>query len=194
MQQLIDFLPLIAFFASFKLGGIYVATAVLIAATAVQIGVHWIRTRTIKTMHWVPALLVLVLGSATLLFRDQHFIQWKPTVLMWLAGAAFLVSHFIGAKPLSRRFLESMLAEHLAPVSDQTWKRINLAWVLFLTAIGALNLYIARSFSLDSWVNFKVFGISLLLLLFVVPQVIWLAVKDAPAAGGTTPGKSGPDA
>jgi intracellular septation protein len=194
MQQLIDFLPLIAFFASFKLGGIYVATAVLIAATAVQIGVHWIRTRTIKTMHWVPALLVLVLGSATLLFRDQHFIQWKPTVLMWLAGAAFLVSHFIGAKPLSRRFLESMLAEHLAPVSDQTWKRINLAWVLFLTAIGALNLYIARSFSLDAWVNFKVFGISLLLLLFVVPQVIWLAVKDAPAAGGTTPGKSGPDA
>jgi intracellular septation protein len=70
MQLLIDFLPLIAFFASFKLGGIYVAIAVLIAATAVQIGVHWIRTHTVRTLHWVSALLVLVLGSATLLLRD----------------------------------------------------------------------------------------------------------------------------
>lgn len=194
MQQLIDFLPLIAFFASFKLGGIYVATAILIAATAAQIGVHWIRTRTIKTMHWVPALLVLVLGSATLLLKDAHFIQWKPTVLMWLTSAAFLVSHFIGAKPLSRRFLESTLAEHLAPVSERTWKRINLTWVVFLATLGALNLYVAQQFSMDTWVNFKVFGISILLLLFVLPQAFWLAVKETPAAGSTTLGKSKHDA
>jgi intracellular septation protein len=193
MQQLIDFLPLIAFFASFKLGGIYVATAVLIAATAVQIGVHWIRTRTVKTMHWVTALLVLILGSATLLFKEAQFIQWKPTVLMWITGAAFLVSHFVGAKPLSRRFLESMLAEHLAPVSDRTWKRINLVWVAFLLAMGALNLYVARTFSMDTWVNFKVFGISILLLLFALPQALWLAAKETPA-GGNSLEKPGRDA
>jgi intracellular septation protein len=194
MQLLIDFLPLIAFFASFKLGGIYVATAVLIAATAVQIGVHWVRTHTVRTLHWVSALLVLVLGSATLLLRDAHFIQWKPTALVWIAGVAFLVSHFVGTKPLSRRFLESVLAEHLAPVSDQTWKRINLAWVAFLGTTGALNLYVAHTFSMATWVNFKVFGISILLLLFVVPQVLWLTIKDAPAAGNASLDKSRRDA
>lgn len=181
MQQLIDFFPLIAFFASFKLGGIYVATAVLIAASAIQIGVHWWRTRTIKTLHWVTALLVLVFGSATLLFKDPRFIQWKPSVLMWLLSGAFFLSHFLGAKPLSRRFLESALAGHLAPVSAQVWNRINLAWVLFFALVGGLNLYVALQFSMDTWVNFKVFGVSILLMLFMLPQVFWLAAKGKSA-------------
>lgn len=189
MQLLIDFFPLIAFFASFKLGGIYVATAVLIAASALQIGVHWWRTRTVKTLHWVTALLVLALGSATLLFRDARFIQWKPSALMWLLSAAFLLSHFIGAKPLSQRFLETALAGHLAPVGAQVWSRINLAWVLFFALVGGLNLYVAREFSMAAWVNFKVFGVSILLILFMLPQVFWLAARDPSGGGGAPLGK-----
>ncbi len=181
MQLLIDFFPLVAFFVSFKLSGIYVATAVLIVASAIQIGVHWWRTRTIKTLHWLTALLVLVFGSATLLFKDARFIQWKPSVLMWLLSGAFLVSQFIGQKPLVRRFLESALAEHLAPVSARVWRRMNLAWVLFFALVGALNLYVARQFSMDTWVNFKVFGVSILLMLFMLPQVFWLAAKGKSA-------------
>jgi len=189
MQLLIDFFPLFAFFVSYKFGGIYVATAVLIAASAVQIAVHWWRTRTIKTIHWVTALLVLVFGSATLLLRDARFIQWKLTVLMWLLSAAFLVSHFIGAKPLTRRFLESALAEHLAPVSSKVWSRINIAWIVFFALVGALNLYVARQFSEDTWVNFKVIGVNVLMLLFLLPQVFWLAAKDTADADGAPLGK-----
>lgn len=178
MQLLIDFFPLIAFYISYRFGDIYVATAVFIVATIAQVAVHWWRTRTIKTIHWVTAVLVLVAGSATLLLHDPRYIQWKVSVLMWLLSAAFLFSHFIGAKPLTQRFLESTLAEHLAPVSDKVWSHLNLAWILFFALVGALNLYVAREFSESTWVNFKMFGVSALTLLFLLPQVFWLAAKD----------------
>jgi intracellular septation protein len=175
MQHLIDFFPLVAFFISFKFGGIFTATAVFIVASALQIAVQWWRTRTVKTLHWVTAALVLVFGSATLLLKDPRFIQWKLSVLMWLASAAFLVSQFVGKKPLVQRFLESTLGEHLAPVAARSWSRINLAWVAFFAVVGALNVYVFRHFSMDTWVNFKVFGVQVLLLLFILPQAFWLA-------------------
>ncbi|HJS22009.1 MAG TPA: septation protein A [Steroidobacteraceae bacterium] len=189
MQQLIDFFPLIAFFVSYWLGGIFTATAVFIAASAIQIGVHWWRTRTVKTLHWVTAALVLVFGSATLLLRDPRFIQWKLSVLMWLASATFLVSQFVGKKPLVQRFLEGTLAEHLAPVNARTWSRINLAWVAFFALVGTLNLYVMRHFSMDAWVNFKVVGVNVLLLLFILPQAFWLA-SDRHAGGEIGKSKS----
>ena len=96
MQHLIDFFPLVAFFISFKLGGIFTATAVFIVASALQIALQWWRTRTVKTLHWVTAALVLVFGSATLLFKDPRFIQWKLSVLMWRGSAAFLVREIVG--------------------------------------------------------------------------------------------------
>lgn len=190
MQQLVDFFPLIAFFASYKLGGIYVATAVLIAACALQIGWHWWRTRTVKTLHWVTALLVLIFGSATLLLRDPHFIQWKPTVLMWLLAGSFLVGHFVGAKTLTQRFLEGVLGEHIAPVEPASWRRLNLAWIAFFIFVGAANLYVAREFSEQAWVNFKVFGVSVLMLLFTLPQIMWLMPKEPASRDASPPGGS----
>jgi intracellular septation protein len=190
MQQLIDFFPLIAFFVSFKLGGIFTATAVFIAASALQIGLQWWRTRTVKTLHWVTAVLVLVFGGATLWLHDARFIQWKLSVLMWLAAGAFLVSQFVGAKPLVQRFLESVLAEHLAPVSARLWSRINLAWVAFFALVGALNVFVFRNFSMDTWVNFKVFGVQVLMLLFILPQAFWLAANEPEDHNGIGKSKS----
>jgi intracellular septation protein len=190
MQQLIDFFPLIAFFVSFKLGGIFTATAVFIAASALQIGLQWWRTRTVKTLHWVTAVLVLVFGGATLWLHDARFIQWKLSVLMWLAAGAFLVSQFVGAKPLVQRFLESVLAEHLAPVSARLWSRINLAWVTFFALVGALNVFVFRNFSMDTWVNFKVFGVQVLMLLFILPQAFWLAANEPEDHNGIGKSKS----
>lgn len=181
MQQLIDFFPLVAFFVSYKFGGIYVATGVLIVACALQVGWHWWRTRTVKTLHWVTAALVLVFGSATLLLHDSRFIQWKPTVLMWLLSVSFLVSQFWGAKPLTQRFLEGVLAEHAPARSQSTWNRLNFLWVLFFALVGAANLYVAWRFSEQAWVNFKVFGLSALLIVFMLPQVFWLLPKEQSA-------------
>lgn len=184
MQQLVDFFPLIAFFAAYKLGGIYVATAVLIGASAVQIAWHWWRTRSVKTLHWVTALLVLVFGSATLLLKDSRFIQWKPSVLMWALAVSFLVSHFVGARTLTQRFLESVLGGSVNPIGAGAWRNLNLAWVGFYSLVGAANLYVAYHFSEPAWVNFKVFGVSALMLLFTLPQVIWLMPKEQPDQGG----------
>src|SRR5688572_29291598 len=186
MQQLIDFLPLLAFFVSYKLGGIYVATGVLIGACALQIGWHWWRFRKVKTLHWVTAGLVLLFGSATLFFHDPQFIKWKPSVLMWLTGGAFLISQLVGRSPFSRGFLEGMLENANAggtatSVSDSAWSRLNLLWVAFFAATGFLNLYVANHFSESTWVYFKVGGLSILTLLFVLPQLMWLMPKQQEA-------------
>ncbi len=182
MQTLIDFLPLLAFLVAYKLAGIYVATGVLIVACALQIGWHWWRFRKVKAQHWITAVLVLLLGTATLVFHDPVFIQWKPSVLMWLLGAAFLVSQFVGRKPLSQRFLESMLENaggaQQTGASPATWRRLNLAWVAFFALTGWANLYVAQNFSESTWVYFKVGGLSVLTLLFILPQLIWLMPKE----------------
>ncbi|HZF25609.1 MAG TPA: inner membrane-spanning protein YciB [Steroidobacteraceae bacterium] len=185
MQHLIDFLPLIAFYLAYLVGGIYAATVALIGGCALQIGIQWWRTRTIKPIHGITALLAVVFGSATLLLHDPRFIQWKLSVLMWLVGAAFLVSQLFTSRPLAQRLLESALSGHLAPMNERRWTWINLSWVLFFAAVGALNLYVARTFSEQAWVNFKVYGVTGLMVIFTFAQVLWLPLRS-PEAGDST--------
>jgi intracellular septation protein len=182
MQQLIDFLPLIAFYVAYLLGGIYAATAALIVGCLLQIGIDWIRHRAIKPIHGITAVLAVIFGSATLLLHDPRFIQWKLSVLMWLMGAAFLVSQFAGQRPFAQRLLEGTLAEHLAPVSARRWRWINVGWVAFFVAIGALNIYVARAFSEQAWVNFKVYGVTGLTVIFMFAQILWLPMRNPEGA------------
>ncbi len=178
MQQLVDYLPLIAFWAALMLGDIFIATGVFIVACAAQIAWHWRKTGKVKTMHWVMGVLVLVFGTATLLLKDARYIQWKTSIFLWLVAVAFLVSHFIGAKPLAQRFLEASLTEHIEPRSAGTWHRLNLVWVAFLCVLGGVNLYVAYNFSQEAWGTYKVFGQMILFLLFLLPQVMWLLPKE----------------
>ncbi len=180
MNQLIEWLPLLAFFVVFKVFDIYWATAVLMVACVVQLGVHRFRTGKFKNLHIATVALVLVLGSATLLLHDKRFIQLKPTLLLGAAAVAFLGSSFIGRQPLARRMLESVFSEPLK-VSAQAWHTLNLLWALWFALLAAANLYIAHNFAESTWVNFKVFGITAAMILFMVPQVIWLSGKTRPA-------------
>ncbi len=176
MNQLIEWLPLIVFFLSFKLLGIYWATAALMAACVLQLVGHRLRTGEFKTMHIVTVAVVILLGTATLLLHDRRFIQWKPTVLLALAAVAFLGSMLIGKQPLARRMLEAVFKEPLN-ISPRTWLVINSLWVGWLAALAAVNIYVARNFAESTWVNFKVFGITAAMLVFMVPQVLWLSGK-----------------
>jgi intracellular septation protein len=176
MNQLLEWLPLIVFFLGFKLLGIYWATAALMIACVLQMVVHRLATGKFKTMHVITVAVVLVLGSATLLLHDRRFIQWKPTVLLALAAAAFLGSTFIGKQPLARRMLEAVFKEPLA-ISARAWLLINSLWVGWLALLAAANIYVARNFDESIWVNFKVFGITVAMLIFMVPQVLWLSGK-----------------
>ncbi|MFT6917003.1 MAG: intracellular septation protein [Motiliproteus sp.] len=171
MKLLFDFLPIAIFFGVYKYtGDIILATAVLIPATIIQILFTWIRTHKIEKMQLVTLALVIVLGGATVLFQDKTFIQWKPTVVNWLFGLAFLGSQFIGAKPLVQRMMESAVTLPAA-----IWTRLNLAWVVFFIVMGALNLYVAKTMSEETWVNFKLFGMLGLTLIFIILQGIYLS-------------------
>ena len=180
MNQLIDWLPLLAFFVVFKAVDIYWATATLMLGCVIQMCVHRYRTGKFKTLHVATVAVVLVLGSATLLLHDKRFIQLKPTILLGATAVAFLGSSFIGRQPLARRMLESVFSEPLK-VTPHAWHALNLLWAGWFALLAVANLYIARNFAEAIWVNFKVFGITAAMILFMVPQVLWLSRRTHPA-------------
>jgi len=172
MKLLFDFFPIFIFFIVYKLYGIFVATAALMVSAVVQVGWSWFRHRRVDTLYWVTLGLTLTLGGATLLLQDETFIKWKPTVVNWLFAAAFLISQYVGSKPI----LQRMMANNIT-LPDAIWTRLNWSWITFFTIIGAVNLYVAFSghFSDDAWVNFKLFGLMGLTLIFVLLQAFYLA-------------------
>jgi intracellular septation protein len=176
MNQLLELSPLIVFFVVFKLAGIYWATgSLMVVCTAVML-VHRFRAGSFKPMHVVTVAILLVLGSATLILHDKRFIQMKPTVLLALTAAVFLGSTVIGKQPLARRLLEGVFDEPVE-VAPRAWQVINFLWVGWFALLAAANLYVARNFDDDVWVKFKVFGISAAMVVFMIPQVLWLNSK-----------------
>ncbi len=172
MQLLFDFFPVIAFFVAYKLTDIYVATAVIIVAVLVQTLVQWIRHRKVSSMALISAALVLVFGGLTLAIHDEMFIKWKVTVVNWLFAAGFLLSHFIGERPIIERMLSGNVA-----LERPLWLKLSWMWIAFFTIIGAVNLYITYNFSTDVWAAFKLYGMIGLTLLFAVLQGAWIASK-----------------
>lgn len=168
---LFDLFPLILFFVAYRLADIYVATAVAIAAAVLQI--LWIKLtrKPIETMHWVNFAVIVFFGGATLWLQNEAFIKWKPTVLYWLFGAVLLFSKYLLDKNLIQKLLGAKVS-----MPDIAWNKLNLSWALFFMVAGGLNLFVAFSglFSESQWVNFKVFGLMALLIVFVIAQSIWL--------------------
>jgi len=170
MKMLFDIFPVILFFIAFKLFDIYVATAVAIGATFAQIGWVWMRHRKVDKMLWVTLVIITVFGGATLLLKDDTFIKWKPTVLYWLFGGVLAVSALAFRKNLVRSMMEKQVS-----LPDGIWSRLLTSWIGFFAVMGALNLYVAYNYSLDTWVNFKMFGGIGLMLAFVLLQAAMLA-------------------
>ena len=170
MKLLFDFFPIVLFFIAYKTHGIFVATAVVIAATVAQVSYVWIRSKKIESMHLVTLAIIIVFGGATLIFKDEAFIKWKPTIINWIFGIAFLASHFIGRQPL----IERLMGKNLT-LPANVWSRLNMIWVLFFLSLGCINLYVIYSFDTDTWVNFKLFGMLGLMLAFIVVQTIYLS-------------------
>ena len=170
MKFLFDLFPVILFFAAFKMADIYVATAVAIGATFLQIGLLALLRKKIEPMLWISLGIIVVFGGATLVLRDETFIKWKPTVLYWLFGSALALSDLL----LRRNLIRSMLGAQVE-LPDAVWRRLNWSWVAFFAFMGAANLLVAFNFTTDQWVNFKLFGATGLMLLFVVGQALFLA-------------------
>jgi intracellular septation protein len=170
MKFLFDFLPVLLFFVAYKLFDIYIATGTAIVATVVQCGWLWITSRKIGTMQLATLAIILVFGGLTLFLHDEQFIKWKPTVINWLFGGAFLLSQVWGRQTAIERLLGGNLA-----LPPSIWRRLNLAWSVFFLVLGGINLSVMRYYDRDTWVNFKLFGMLGLTLVFVVAQSFCLS-------------------
>ena len=188
MKLLIDFFPIILFFAAFKVWGIYAATAVAIAATIVQIAYLRFKHGKVETMQWVSLGVIVVFGGATLLAHDENFIKWKPTVLYWLMGGALLV----GLVLFKKNFIQTLMGAQLQ-LPDHVWRTLNWAWTGFFALMGVLNLWVAYNFDTDTWVNFKMFGGIGLMLAFVVGQALYLGRYLKEPAQPQSPKEHGHD-
>ncbi|UTW02550.1 septation protein A [Amphritea atlantica] len=176
MKLLLDFLPVIIFFIVYKsTDDIILATAVLIPATLLQMLYTWIKTHKIEMIQLVTLGLVVILGGATILFQDKTFIQWKPTVVTWLFALAFLGSQFIGNKTIIQRLMDGTIE-----MPSQAWKQLNIAWIIFYLILGAVNLYVAYTMSEETWVNFKLFGMLGLTLIFILLQGFYISKHIKP--------------
>jgi intracellular septation protein len=180
MQFLIDLLPVIAFFVAYKMAGIYVATGVLIVGVLIQTAVMWLRHRKVSGMMLTSAVLVLVFGGLTLLIHDATFIKWKPTIVNWLFAAAFAASRYTRGPTIVQR----MLGENVT-LDERSWNRLNLMWIGFFLVAGAINLFVAYRYDEATWVNFKLFGLMGLTLLFALAQGVWIARRSEAAAADT---------
>ena len=170
MKLLFDVFPVLLFFIAFKLWGIFTATAVAIAASFAQIGWLWFRGKPIDKMLWVSVGVITVFGGATLLFGNETFIKWKPTVLYWLFAVSLIVGAVVFRKNLVRSVMESQVT-----LPENVWKKLLASWIAFFGVMGALNLYVAYNYSTDTWVDFKLFGGIGLMLVFVLLQALLLA-------------------
>ena len=172
MQLFIDYLPIVAFFGAYfyKLD-FYFATKVLMVVMPVVLVAQYLLTKKINKIYLASTVLVLVLGTATILFQNKDFLFWKPTVLNWAIAVVFLGSQYIGEKPIVQRMMESA-----AKLTGPQWNTLNTIWVAFFLVIGTANIYVAYSFSEPTWVKFKLFGMLGFTIAFVVIQTIWLTL------------------
>ena len=175
MQALIDFLPVIAFVATYWLSGdMSLAIMVIMGAVTLQITATWLIKRELNKMLVASAVLVIILGGISLALDNPLFFKWKPTGLYWLFAVAFLGSQFIGERPLAQRMMTSVSQDGL-DLPDRVWRQLNLAWVLFFIVAGIANIYVAYNYEEATWVNFKLFGLLGITFVFLVLQSLWMS-------------------
>lgn len=176
MKFLFDVLPFVLFFIAYRIWGIYAATAVAMAASAIQIGVAKLGGKRVEKMQWISLGLIGFFGGLTLLLRDNIFVMWKSTIVNWLMGGALLVSmQFMQKNPL-----KALLGGQVQ-MPDRIWRLMTWSWIGFFLVMGVVNIVVAYSVSEASWVNFKTFGGPVIIVVFVVLQMLLISRHISPA-------------
>ncbi len=199
MKFLFDFLPVVLFFVAYKLFGsmppeliqavnqvpyvnlsqseprdsLIFATLVLLIASVLQNVLHWLIYQRFEKIHIISMVILLVFGSMTVAFKDPNFIKWKVSIFNWVFAVAMLGSLFIGKKTLIERMMSQAIS-----VPKKTWNTVTIMWALFFVFIGILNLVVAFYYPGENdknWVNFKLFGIFGLTIVFIIAQAVYLS-------------------
>lgn len=169
MKILIDFFPILLFFGAYKFYDIYIGTAVLMAATILQMGLIYAIDRRLQGIHKITLALILIFGTLTLVLHDERFIKWKPTVLYAAMAMALAVAVWLYKK----NFLKMLLGSQLS-LPEPVWMRLNVVWVVYCIFMAAINGYVAAFYSTEAWVNFKLWGYAFPLV-FIVGQGFYIA-------------------
>ncbi|MGM9427848.1 septation protein A [Hydrogenophaga sp. MI9] len=181
MRFLIDFFPIALFVGAYKLGDIYTATAVLMAATVVQTGIIYAVDRKLQTMQKATLALILIFGALTLALHDERFIKWKPTVLYASMAIVLAAALWIWKK----NFLQILLGSQLT-LPEAVWARLTVIWVAYFGFMASINAYVAANYSTEDWVNFKLWGY-IFPVVFIVGQGLYIArylkSDNEPGAG-----------
>ena len=168
MKQILDFIPLIIFFALYKMYDIYTATGALIVASAVQIVLTYVIYKKVEKMQIITFLMVAIFGGMTIFLHDDNFIKWKVTIVYTLFAIGLTVSHL-----MCKSAIKGMLGKEIT-LPEAVWSKINWAWALFFTLCAILNVYVAFSLPLDVWVNFKVFGLLIATFAFTLLTGVYI--------------------
>lgn len=177
MKQWLDYIPLVLFFAVFKLKGIFPATEVLMASSVCLYGYLWISEGRLEKKHLITLVITLAFGGMALYFHDVTFLKWKASIIDWCIAVGFLSTHLIEGELAIQRLLG-----HAVQLPAPVWKRLNVAWALFFASLGTVSLYVAYHADTNTWVNFKVFGTFGLTFLFVIVQMLYISRHLPPEA------------
>jgi intracellular septation protein len=163
-RLLVEWGPLVAFFIANARGGIFWGTGVFMAATAVALALSWTLTRKLALVPLVSAGFVAVFGGLTLWLQNETFIKVKVTLVNALFGTILLAGLYFG-----KQLLKHVLGEAVK-MDDEGWRILTLRWGVFFFVLALLNEIVWRTVSTDLWVNFKVFGILPITLVFAISQ------------------------
>ncbi|MFV9996883.1 MAG: septation protein A [Arsenophonus endosymbiont of Dermacentor nuttalli] len=169
MRQLLDFIPLIVFFIVYKKVDIFYASGALMITTALSMLAIYLIYKKIEKSSLITLVIVIIFGGLTLIFHSDLFIKWKVTVIYAIFSLALLVSQFFTQKPLIQRMLGKEI--HLA---NEVWNKLNLSWAIFFAICALVNIYVAFWLPQDVWVNFKVFGLTVVTLIFAILSMVYI--------------------
>jgi intracellular septation protein len=169
-KMLNDLLPAIVFFTVYKIYDIFYATAALIIVTIAQVIWEYIKHRKIAKAQILVAVLVTVFGGATLYFHNADFIKWKVSIINWTLGFGLLITTYT----MKETPMEKLLKDSVDLAHNQ-WRILNSMWGGYFVILGTLNLFVAYFFSIDVWMNFKLFGMLGITIAFLILQTICLS-------------------
>jgi len=178
MKQLLDLAPVVAFvIAYFSTRDFKLATVVIIVASALQVAISWTIWKKVERMHWITFLVLLVMGGLTLAFDDDRFLKWKPTIVNWLFATALLGSQLFAKRNFLQRIIEAMLkntSDISIDVPQKSWAVLNICASLFFIFAGVINLHVAFNYDTDTWVTFKLVGLTGLNLIGMIALFSYL--------------------
>ena len=165
VRPLVEYGPLVFFFITYLLAGLFYATGAIILATFVALALSYFIERRLPTMPLITAVIVIVFGGLTLGLQDETFIKMKPTIIQLIFGVILLVG-----LSTNKLFLKKLMGSSLQ-MDNAGWSILTRRFSFFFFSMAALNEVIWRTQSTDLWVNFKVFGIFGLTVLFLISQI-----------------------